>query len=323
MTPETILEVRDLKKIFTTKRGFPNPQIINIHAIDGVSFEVFAGESFGLVGESGCGKSTVGRCLMHLIPPSSGDVHYKGEAIGEASRQRLNALRQEMQIIFQDPYSSLNPRLSVARMLAEPLLVHNVCGRVEAQMRVRKILDEVGLPSDAYHKFPHEFSGGQRQRLAIARALILEPDLIVADEPVSALDVSIQAQIILKLKDLKVRKNLSFVFISHDLGIVRYFCERIAVMYLGRLVELGPVPEIFDSPLHPYTKALRDASPVPDPTKKIEFKKLEGEVPSPINPPSGCYFHPRCPKCTDICRKKNPEWRELRPRRFIACHHPD
>jgi len=323
MSTAPILEVTDLKKVFTSKRGFPNPQTIHVQAIDGVSFHVFAGESFGLVGESGCGKSTVGRCLLQLIPPTSGEVAYKGESIGDVSRRRLNELRQEMQIVFQDPYSSLNPRLSVARMLSEPLRVHNVCGRAEAQERVRDTLNDVGLPADAYGKFPHEFSGGQRQRLAIARALILQPDLIVADEPVSALDVSIQAQIILKLKDLKASRGLSFVFISHDLGIVRYFCERIAVMYLGRLVELGPVPDIFDTPLHPYTQALRDSSPVPDPAKKITFRKLDGEVPSPIDPPSGCHFHPRCPKSTAACREDAPEWREITPGRFIACHHPE
>jgi len=323
MSASPILEVRDLRKVFTSKRGFPNPETVHVQAIDGVSFAVHSGESFGLVGESGCGKSTVGRCTLQLIPPTSGEVVYKGQSITQAAHRDLNRLRQDIQIIFQDPYSSLNPRLSVARMLSEPLRVHSVCGRAEARDRVRETLNDVGLPADAYWKFPHEFSGGQRQRLAIARALILDPDLIVADEPVSALDVSIQAQIILKLKDLKASRDLSFVFISHDLGIVRYFCERIAVMYLGRLVELGPVPDIFESPRHPYTQALRDASPVPDPAKKITFQKLEGEVPSPIDPPSGCHFHPRCPKCTAICRQEVPEWREVAPERYIACHHPD
>lgn len=322
MTTAPILEVDNLKKVFKSRRGFLNPKTVNVQAINGVSFSVCAGESFGLVGESGCGKSTVGRCLLQLIPPTSGQVHYKGESITKASPVRLNELRQEIQIIFQDPYSSLNPRLSVARMLSEPLRVHGICDRAEAHERVLDMLNDVGMPTDAHTKFPHEFSGGQRQRLAIARALILEPDLIVADEPVSALDVSIQAQIILKLKDLKASRNLSFVFISHDLGIVRYFCERIAVMYLGRLVEMGPVPEIFDKPLHHYTQALRQASPIPDPEKKIVFQKLDGEVPSPFDPPTGCYFHPRCSKSTAICRTEEPAWREIKQGRYVACHHP-
>ena len=320
MTTAPLLEVRDLKKVFTSRVGFLNPKTVHVRAIDGVSFTVEPGESFGLVGESGCGKSTVGRCLLQLIAPTSGEVRFKGEAIGGASRAQLDRLRRQAQIIFQDPYSSLNPRLSVARMLTEPLLVHGICDRAEARERARRMISDVGLPDDAYRKYPHEFSGGQRQRLAIARALILDPELIVADEPVSALDVSIQAQILLKLEDLKAKRNLSFVFISHDLGIVRYFCERVAVMYLGRLVELGPIPEIFERPLHPYTQALKLASPVPDPAHKINFRKLEGEVPSPIDPPSGCHFHPRCPRCVARCRVESPQWRELAPGRFVACH---
>jgi oligopeptide/dipeptide ABC transporter ATP-binding protein len=322
MSPPPILEVKALRKIFTASRGFPNTKTVSVQAIDCVSFSVRDGESFGLVGESGCGKSTLGRCILQLIPPTSGEVSYKGQSVTRASRRDLSRLRQQMQIIFQDPYSSLNPRLSVAHMLSEPLRVHGVCGRREAMERVRDLLRDVGLPADAQGKYPHQFSGGQRQRLAIARALILEPELIVADEPVSALDVSIQAQIIEKLNELKAKRHLSFVFISHDLGIVRYFCDRIAVMYLGRLVELGPVPEIFDRPLHPYTRALGRASPIPDPEQKITFEKLDGEVPSPIDPPSGCHFHPRCPKATPLCRNEAPEWRELDAGRFVACHHP-
>ncbi len=321
MTTTPILEATDLKKVFTSRSGFFNPKTVHVRAIDGVSFSVQPGESFGLVGESGCGKSTVGRCLLQLIAPTSGEVHFQGESVTRASPQHLKKLRQKLQIVFQDPYSSLNPRLSIARMLIEPLLVHGICNRSEARERARQMISDVGLPSDALRKYPHEFSGGQRQRLAVARALILDPELIVADEPVSALDVSIQAQILLKLEDLKASRNLSFVFISHDLGIVRYFCERVAVMYLGRLVELGPIPEMFDRPLHPYTQALKQASPIPDPAQKISFRKLEGEVPSPIDPPGGCHFHPRCSKCTAICRTEEPEWREVETGRFVACHH--
>jgi oligopeptide/dipeptide ABC transporter ATP-binding protein len=315
-----VLAVRDLKKVFHVKKGFLNPVKLAIRAVDGVSFTLMKGEALGIVGESGCGKSTVGRCILQLIEPTAGSVTFHGEEIVGAGPKRLRVLRRQLQIIFQDPYSSLNPRRSIGKMLMEPLLVHGICDRNEARERVNGALSEVGLPEDAWYKYAHEFSGGQRQRIAIARALILDPEVIIADEAVSALDVSIQAQILLLLKNLKEKHDLSFMFISHDLGVVRYFCQRIAVMYLGRIIEIGPVPDIFDDPLHPYTRDLRDASPVPDPANKVVFRKLEGEVPSPASPPKGCHFHPRCAKSMDVCKTVTPHWIDAGNGRGVACH---
>ncbi len=315
-----ILEVQGLRKVFSITRGFMGGQRASLTAVDDVSFGVAAGEAFGLVGESGCGKSTVGRCLLRLIEPTAGRVRYRGQDLAALPAQALRPLRRKLQIVFQDPYSSLNPRRTVGQTLVEPLRVHGVAKGRAARDRVAAVLTEVGLAPEAADRFPHEFSGGQRQRIAIARALILEPELIVADEAVSALDVSIQAQILLLLKDLKARHGLSFVFISHDLGVVRYFCHRVAVMYLGRLVETGPVPAIFDTPLHPYTETLRNASPVPDPANKVTMRRLDGEVPSPTAPPPGCHFHPRCPKAMDVCRTTPPAWTTLSGGRGAACH---
>ncbi|TMH23108.1 MAG: ATP-binding cassette domain-containing protein [Betaproteobacteria bacterium] len=291
-----------------------------VHAVSDVSFSVTAGEAFGLVGESGCGKSTTGRAILRLVEPDSGTVLLKGEDVLGANPRRLRALRRQMQIVFQDPYSSLNPRRTIGQTLAEPMAVHRLGTAREIVEAVRKVLAEVGMPIDAADKYPHEFSGGQRQRIGIARALALQPELIVADEPVSALDVSIQAQILVLLRGLQQRHNLSFVLISHDLGVVRHFCSTVSVMYLGRIVERGPVPEIFDEPLHPYTRALRNASPVPDPKAKVIMAKLEGEVASALSPPSGCHFHPRCPHVMDICRQVYPSWVEVAPDRGVACH---
>jgi oligopeptide/dipeptide ABC transporter ATP-binding protein len=318
--PETILRVEGLKKFFHVRRGFPNPKTVTVRALDEISFQVERGRTFGLVGESGCGKSTAGRSILRLVEPDSGSVQFDGQDVLSAEGNDLRALRRRMQIIFQDPYSSLNPRKRIGAALAEPLLVHGVANRREAHERVVSLLDEVGLPADAANRFPHEFSGGQRQRIGIARALTLSPDLIVADEPVSALDVSIQAQILLLLRNLQESHNLSFVFISHDLGVVRYFCQSMAVMYLGRIVETGPIPQIFQEPLHPYTKTLRDASPVPDPTARKSFGRIEGEVPSAVKPPSGCHFHPRCPHATELCKTVYPDWYAVGDGRGIACH---
>jgi len=315
-----LLDVRNLSKTFVARRGFMGGKSAVVHAVSDVSFSVTAGEAFGLVGESGCGKSTTGRAILRLVEPDSGTVLLKGEDVLGANPRRLRALRRQIQIVFQDPYSSLNPRRTIGQTLAEPMAVHRLGTAREIVEAVRKVLAEVGMPIDAADKYPHEFSGGQRQRIGIARALALQPELIVADEPVSALDVSIQAQILVLLRGLQQRHNLSFVLISHDLGVVRHFCSTVSVMYLGRIVERGPVPEIFDEPLHPYTRALRNASPVPDPKAKVIMAKLEGEVASALSPPSGCHFHPRCPHVMDICRQVYPSWVEVAPDRGVACH---
>ncbi|HZS85138.1 MAG TPA: oligopeptide/dipeptide ABC transporter ATP-binding protein [Stellaceae bacterium] len=318
--PEPMLEVAGLRKFFEVKRGFPRATTVTVRALDGISFTVGAGQSFGLVGESGCGKSTAGRAVLRLIEPDEGRVAFKGEDVLAAGKERLRALRRKMQIVFQDPYASLNPRRMIGKALTEPMRVHGVGAPGERVARAELLLAEVGLPKNAMTRYPHEFSGGQRQRIGIARALTLEPELIVADEPVSALDVSIQSQILLLLQGLQERRRLSFIFISHDLGVVRYFCQSMAVMYLGRIVETGPIPAIFKEPLHPYTKMLRDASPVPDPTRKVAMLRIEGEVPSAVNPPAGCHFHTRCPHAMEICRKAYPEWTPLGDGRGVACH---
>ena len=317
---DPLLVVEELKKFFTVKRGFPNPVKLTVRAVDQVSLTVGRGESFGLVGESGCGKSTVGRSILRLTEPDSGKVWLNGDDITSYDRANLLQLRKRAQIIFQDPYSSLNPRRSVGRTLAEPMQVHRLAAKKQIPERIQTVLTEVGLQPDAVYKYPHEFSGGQRQRIGIARALVFEPQLIIADEPVSALDVSIQSQILQLLQGLQERRGLSFLFISHDLAVVRYFCQRLAVMYLGRIVEQGTVTQVFDKPLHPYTRMLRSASPIPDPEKAVKGLHLKGEVPSPIDPPSGCYFHPRCPDCMDICKDTYPPWYELEDDRGVACH---
>jgi oligopeptide/dipeptide ABC transporter ATP-binding protein len=315
-----LLEVRNLVKTFAVRRGFVGGHAATVHALSDISFSVASGEAFGLVGESGCGKSTAGRAILRLIEPDSGTVAFKKEDVFTADARRLRSLRREMQIVFQDPYSSLNPRRTIGQTLTEPMRVHGLGTAREIRAQVRAVLAEVGMPVDAADKYPHEFSGGQRQRIGIARALVLEPELIVADEPVSALDVSIQAQILVLLRGLQQRRNLSFVFISHDLGVVRHFCRTVAVMYLGRIVERAPVPAIFDQPLHPYTRALRLASPVPDPKSKVIMMKLEGEVASAMAPPPGCHFHPRCPHVMPICREVYPSWTQVTPDHGVACH---
>jgi oligopeptide/dipeptide ABC transporter ATP-binding protein len=291
-----------------------------VHAVEGVTFTVAARASLGLVGESGCGKSTVARCLLRLEEPDGGSVRFDGVDVLALGKPALRALRRRVQMVFQDPYASLNPRRTVAQTLAEPLRVHGVAkGRAIAE-RVTSVLAEVGLPEDSARRFPHEFSGGQRQRVGIARALVLEPEFIIADEPVSALDVSVQAQILKLLENLRERHGLSFLFVSHDLGVVRHICDRVAVMYLGRIIEEAPVPEIFDSPLHPYTQMLRAASPVPDPRARFSLPRVVGEIPSALNPPPGCAFHTRCPQAMPRCKEATPPMLEVAPGRRVACH---
>ena len=313
-----LLEVDGLVKHFTVTRGFPRPVTTTVRAVDGVSFSVRRGEAYGLVGESGCGKSTVARAVLRLIEPDGGTVRFDGADVRAARGETLARLRRRMQIIFQDPYASLNPRRTIGQALTEPMRVHGLASGRAARDRAAALLDEVGMPPSALDRYPHEFSGGQRQRIGIARALTVEPELLIADEPVSALDVSVQAQVLLLLRDLQKRRNLAFVFVSHDLGVVRWFCDRVAVMYLGRIVEEGEVGAVFTEPLHPYARMLRDASPVPDPAGRGVLPRIVGEIPSAANPPSGCHFHPRCPHARDACRAAYPSWRR-RGERGAAC----
>jgi oligopeptide/dipeptide ABC transporter ATP-binding protein len=315
-----VLRVDGLVRHFVRRKGFPNPVTVTVRAVDGVSFAIPQGEAFGLVGESGCGKSTVARAALRLIEPDAGSIVFRGQDVRAARGSDLKALRRRMQIVFQDPYSSLNPRQKIAAMLAEPMRVHGLARGPEARARAGKLLEEVGLPPAALERYPHEFSGGQRQRLGIARALSVEPELLVADEPVSALDVSVQAQVLLLLRDLQARRGLSFLFVSHDLAVVHWFCTRLAVMYLGRIVEQGTVAEVFREPLHPYTRVLRDASPSPDPAMRTKLPRIEGEIPSAANPPPGCHFHQRCPHVMPVCREVYPELREMGGGRMVACH---
>ena len=326
MTPgpatEPILQVAGLRKHFTLTRGFPRPVTTTVRAVDGLDFAVRPGEAFGLVGESGCGKSTAARALLRLVEPDAGSIRFAGLDVRAARGPALTALRRRMQIVFQDPYSSLNPRRTIGQTLAEPLAVHGLARGRAARDRAAALLEEVGLPAAAAARRPHEFSGGQRQRIGIARALALEPELIVTDEPVSALDVSVQAQILTLLHDLQRRRNLSFVFVSHDLAVVRWFCARVAVMYLGRIVEQGPVAGVFGAPCHPYTRMLRDASPIPDPARRGALPRVTGEIPSAAAPPPGCHFHPRCPRADALCRQAYPPWTGD-PAHGYACHHPE
>lgn len=301
-----LLQVRDLKTWFPIRKGLLRRVAGHVRAVDGVSFDVHRGKTVGLVGESGCGKTTVGRTLLRLIPATSGTVRFDGEDVFSVSGMRMRQLRRDMQIVFQDPIGSLNPRMSVGQIVGEPLVVHKLANRRERKRRVGELLERVGLRSEHAQRYPHEFSGGQRQRIGIARALALQPKLIVADEPVSALDVSIQSQILNLLNDLQREYNLSFLFIAHNLAVVEHFSDDVAVMYLGRIVELATAERIYADPKHPYTQALLAAVPEPDPTRRKQYVPLRGEVPSPVNPPSGCPFHPRCPIAVDQCRHEMP-----------------
>ena len=317
-----LLKVQDLVKRFPIKGGILSRTVGNVHAVDGVSFELPAGETLGVVGESGCGKSTTGRCILRLIEPTSGQVWFNGKSVTDAGKDELRALARDMQIIFQDPFASLNPRMTVSSIIGEALTIHKLTKtKADYDARIVQLLETVGLSADHMRRYPHEFSGGQRQRIGIARALAVNPKLIVCDEAVSALDVSIQAQVINLLEDLQSQLGLTYIFIAHDLSVVEHISQRVAVMYLGRIVELASSQALYTNPLHPYTEALLSAVPIPDPTVKRKRIPLQGDVPSPINPPSGCHFHTRCPIAQKgLCDKEKPALRQSVPGHWVACH---
>ena len=330
-----LLEVKDLKKYFPVHKGILRRVAAHVKAVDGIDMYISERETLGLVGESGCGKTTVGRAILRLIEPTSGQILFRSKSlagpgegyrevsINSASRKLLKSLRRDMQIIFQDPYSSLSPRMTVGAFVGEPLLVHGVARGSEAEDRVRDVFSAVGMKPEHMQRYPHEFSGGQRQRIAIARSLVLGPQLIVADEPVSALDVSIQAQVLNLLEDLQQELGLTYLFIAHDLSVVKHISSRVAVMYLGKIVEMTKTGELFSNPKHPYTEALMSAVPIPNPDHKLGRIILKGDVPSPVDPPSGCYFHPRCRYAEGMCTTEVPAYRGLDAEHFVACHFAD
>ena len=318
---EKLLEIKNLKKYFPVKEGVFRRTVAHVKAVDDISFHIKKGETLGLVGESGCGKSTAGRTILRLLEATAGEIWFEGKNLVDLDKKDLREMRKEMQIIFQDPYASLNPRMTVADIVGEPIDIHNLASsKKERNEKVAEILDTVGLGPEYMKRYPHEFSGGQRQRIGVARALAVDPSLIIADEPVSALDVSIQAQVINLMQDLQKDFDLTYLFIAHDLSVVKHISDRVAVMYLGKLVEVADKKELFDDPKHPYTQSLLSAIPVADPTYETERIILEGDVPSPVNPPSGCRFHPRCPYAMDICSEVEPEFKDYGEEHFAACH---
>ena len=316
---KVLLEVQKVKKEFVTSKSLTGKPLKIVHAVDSVDLTIYEGETIGVVGESGCGKSTLGRCILQLIRPTAGNVLYRGEDITKLNKEQMRQMRRKMQLIFQDPYASLNPRMTVLELIMAPLEAFGIGTMEERVQRVKEIMELVGMPENMMNRYPHEFSGGQRQRIVIARALVLNPEFVVCDEPVSALDVSIQAQIINLLQDLREKDNISFLFIAHDMSVVKYISDRIGVMYLGHLMEEAETEELFANPLHPYAQALLSAVPNPDPHVKKEIVVLQGDLPSPMNPPVGCVFHTRCPYATEKCSLKVPSMHEVSPGHRVAC----
>ena len=317
---KVLLEVQKVKKEFVTSKSLTGKPVKIVHAVDSVDLTIYEGETIGVVGESGCGKSTLGRCILQLIKPTAGHVLYRGEDITKLNKEQMRQMRRKMQLIFQDPYASLNPRMTVLELIMAPLEAFGIGTMEERVQRVKEIMELVGMPENMMNRYPHEFSGGQRQRIVIARALVLNPEFVVCDEPVSALDVSVRAQVLNLIQELKKKKHLTYMFISHDLSVVKYISDRIAVMYLGRIVEIAEKNELYNNPQHPYTKALLSAIPIPDVDNKMKREILTGDVPSPLNPPSGCYFHTRCKYATERCNTECPALHDVGNGHMVACH---
>ena len=317
---KVLLEVQKVKKEFVTSKSLTGKPLKIVHAVDSVDLTIYEGETIGVVGESGCGKSTLGRCILQLIRPTAGNVLYRGEDITKLNKEQMRQMRRKMQLIFQDPYASLNPRMTVLELIMAPLEAFGIGTMEERVQRVKEIMELVGMPENMMNRYPHEFSGGQRQRIVIARALVLNPEFVVCDEPVSALDVSVRAQVLNLIQELKKKKHLTYMFISHDLSVVKYISDRIAVMYLGRIVEIAEKNELYNNPQHPYTKALLSAIPIPDVDNKMKREILTGDVPSPLNPPSGCYFHTRCKYATERCKTEYPALHDVGNGHMVACH---
>ena len=317
---KVLLEVQKVKKEFVTSKSLTGKPLKIVHAVDSVDLTIYEGETIGVVGESGCGKSTLGRCILQLIRPTAGNVLYRGEDITKLNKEQMRQMRRKMQLIFQDPYASLNPRMTVLELIMARLEAFGIGTMEERVQRVKEIMELVGMPENMMNRYPHEFSGGQRQRIVIARALVLNPEFVVCDEPVSALDVSVRAQVLNLIQELKKKKHLTYMFISHDLSVVKYISDRIAVMYLGRIVEIAEKNELYNNPQHPYTKALLSAIPIPDVDNKMKREILTGDVPSPLNPPSGCYFHTRCKYATERCKTECPALHDVGNGHMVACH---